>query len=210
MFILDGTERGFLQKKHEEAIRMSEIQREVGTWAWKNFGEKAGGINPHVGMIEEVGELAKAILKKDQGIRGDAKKHDSDAIDAIGDIMVYMMNFLNSARLDVLELYAATWAHRLSVSHRYPKSENEMSEFRKDGVRVAANCISNLHTPKQILEYRSLSDIDLLHNLVSTLGVISMSYGYGLLEVLEKTWDIVKKRDWVADSEKGGGYTHDT
>lgn len=81
---------------------ITEIQKAVGEWADKNFPseESRGRLRCALGVAEESGELAHAVLKRDQGIRGTAKKHDADAKDAIGDIVIYLMDFCHRAGWD--------------------------------------------------------------------------------------------------------------
>jgi len=51
-----------------------------------------------LGCLEEAGELAHADLKQRQAIRGDSAKHISDAQDAVGDLMVYLMGVMSFAK----------------------------------------------------------------------------------------------------------------
>lgn len=71
---------------------LHQLQREVGEWAEKNFGKQIP-TRPFLGVVEEVGELSHALLKKDQGIRGTAEEHDAGICDAVGDIMIYLADF---------------------------------------------------------------------------------------------------------------------
>jgi NTP pyrophosphatase (non-canonical NTP hydrolase) len=76
-------------------INLKELQGKVGAWSKKNFGEQGGDHGAMVftlGVNEEAGELAHAILKRTQGIRGTREEHDAAAQDAIGDINVYLMD----------------------------------------------------------------------------------------------------------------------
>jgi len=63
-----------------------------------------------VGAVEEMGELARAILKNAQGIRGfdDKKKFLESAGDAIADILVYLTQLATSLRLDIGLLFYET------------------------------------------------------------------------------------------------------
>jgi NTP pyrophosphatase (non-canonical NTP hydrolase) len=81
---------------------ISEIQKLVGEWADRNFpsDENHGRMYCALGVAEESGELAHAVLKREQGIRGTAEKHDDDAKDAIGDISIYLMHFCCKAGWD--------------------------------------------------------------------------------------------------------------
>jgi len=66
-------------------------------WLEHNFPQQ----QPHdalLGLVEEVGELAHAHLKMEQGIRGmdDEIRFRTDAYDAIGDILIYLASYCNT------------------------------------------------------------------------------------------------------------------
>jgi len=87
---------------------MDLIQVEHWKWTEKNFpGQVADDC--FLGVVEEVGELAHADLKKKQGIRGDAAKHDADARDAVGDIMIYLMGYCSKREWKMSEVLQDTW-----------------------------------------------------------------------------------------------------
>lgn len=48
-----------------------------------------------VGCIEELGELAHAHLKQAQKIRGTDTEHEKNAMDAIGDITIYLLGVMS-------------------------------------------------------------------------------------------------------------------
>lgn len=100
--------------QNREEFSLREFQREVAEWSTKNFGD---GPYWHkmLGVVEEVGELAHAFLKLEQGIRGSEGKHIEDAQDAIGDIFVYMADLCSRRGWDMTDLVQTTW---LRVSKR--------------------------------------------------------------------------------------------
>lgn len=82
------------------------IQKQVHEWRKYNF-PNSGDLHQFLGVVEEVGELSHAILKMAQGIRGD--KHEEEARDAVGDIMIYLMNFCSENGWDLEEIIEETW-----------------------------------------------------------------------------------------------------
>lgn len=75
---------------------INKFQRNVGKWNAYNFPNKVGGDEPFLGMVEELGELAHALLKLRQGIRGmNPVKANALAKDAIGDLHIYTNDFCN-------------------------------------------------------------------------------------------------------------------
>lgn len=85
------------------------IQLEQREWATKNFGDKPSW-HPLLGAVEELGELAHAFLKREQGIRGTTESHTEDIRDAIGDITIYLLDFCNREGLDLQSIIQDTWA----------------------------------------------------------------------------------------------------
>ena len=60
-------------------------------------------------MGEEVGELNHAYLKLSQGIRGSEEKHRESIEDAVGDILIFLVNFCSHLGIDVSTALQKTW-----------------------------------------------------------------------------------------------------
>jgi len=71
-------------------MRISEIQEKMVEWLQHNF-PNSGWQDQFMGVVEEVGELSHSLLKQKQGIRGTYEQHEADAIDAVGDIAIYLL-----------------------------------------------------------------------------------------------------------------------
>ena len=198
-FLLTNPEKELMEHNIGIGREFSKIQREVGSWAWKNFKEKASGMNPLLGIIEEIGELSKAILKKDQGIRGTPEKHDRDAVDAIGDIMIYLMNHLNVVHLEIAPIASTMYLGRIDLS---TDNFGTIEDVRKQLVVLVARLIPG------ISDLESKSNGSSVGSLMMYLDVMARTYGKSLIEVVTDTWSIVSKRNWVEDSMVGGGHTH--
>lgn len=82
------------------------MQAEHQLWVEHNFPRQKPH-QPFLGIVEEVGELAHYHLKNEQEIRGVSI---DDAIDALGDIFVYMLSYCNSNRIDLEAAITSTWA----------------------------------------------------------------------------------------------------
>jgi NTP pyrophosphatase (non-canonical NTP hydrolase) len=66
---------------------------------------------PLLGIMEEVGELAHAHLKNEQGIR----RMDPDLayvkkVDAVGDIIIYLCSYCTASGIDLASAVEKTWA----------------------------------------------------------------------------------------------------
>jgi len=104
-------------------LNFNKLQQEVGEWSRKNFPNNTPN-NPFLGMVEEVGELAHALLKADQGIRGTAAEHEEAAMDAVGDILVFMADFCERKGWSMQEIIEEVWDR---VKHR------DWTKNKKDG-----------------------------------------------------------------------------
>jgi len=78
-------------------------------WSLRNFPERKPH-QPLLGAMEELGELAHAHLKEEQGIRTD-EDHEGNAMDAIGDIVIYLMDYCNQRGFLFSGIIETTWAH---------------------------------------------------------------------------------------------------
>lgn len=98
------------------------FQSQVGRWAEGNFG-KTPAYRPLLGAVEEMGELAHAQLKKEQGVREGEERFEIDASDAIGDILVYLAHYCAVTGLSLQEAVDTTWAKvRQRDWKKYPKT----------------------------------------------------------------------------------------
>jgi NTP pyrophosphatase (non-canonical NTP hydrolase) len=91
-------------------MHLAELQREHRQWIDDNFPNQLPH-QPLLGLAEEVGELAHAHLKGEQGIRG---MNDKEAclnakIDAIGDIVIFLTSYCNANSIDLERAVAIVW-----------------------------------------------------------------------------------------------------
>lgn len=82
-----------------------EAKKAIAEWAIENFGVEQPAHFPLSGVGEEIGELTTSVLKRAQGI-GDAEKYqgrvgDEAEMDAIGDIFIYLMDFIHRSNIDI-------------------------------------------------------------------------------------------------------------
>ena len=109
---------------------LNEIQLEVEEWATEKFGERLTAENQLQGMNEEMGELAgwsleqivpvlhmmrqlgrvnHHDLKRSQHIKGSPEWHDEKIQDALGDIVIYMMNYCSLKGWKLDDIIYETW-----------------------------------------------------------------------------------------------------
>lgn len=95
------------------AIDLDLMQDLHKKWTDKNFPNQIAD-DCFKGIVEEVGELAHADLKKKQGIRGTAEELDAEARDAVGDIMIYLLGYCTQRGWKLSEVLQDTWGKVVS------------------------------------------------------------------------------------------------
>jgi NTP pyrophosphatase (non-canonical NTP hydrolase) len=90
-------------------LHLSQLQSERRVWVEKNF---PGNLEIHsvLGMVEELGELSHAFLKREQGIRGLAEKHTAAIKDAVCDLIIFSCGIADAEGFDLGEAMYETWA----------------------------------------------------------------------------------------------------
>lgn len=100
------------------------IQKQLEDWRNKNFGYHSHSwMENYMGMVEELGELTHARLKGMQGIRGTEKGFREDEQDAIGDILIYLLNYCNTRGFNVGKILDQTMNEVLARNwKKFPKN----------------------------------------------------------------------------------------
>jgi NTP pyrophosphatase (non-canonical NTP hydrolase) len=93
---------------------LADLQDEHREWLRHNFPDQRIH-QPLLGIMEEVGELAHAHLKHEQGIRG---LSDQDLAfvkkqDAVGDIVIYLASYCTANNIDLDKAVRLAW-HEVS------------------------------------------------------------------------------------------------
>jgi len=104
---------------------LRKLQNEVRPWATRNFGKrKREAWKPLVGLMEEVGELSHAHLKQVQRVRMD-EDHEAKAKDAIGDIVIFLIDYCDLRGWDIQQLVEQTWRKVKQRDYRKLKPKDE-------------------------------------------------------------------------------------
>lgn len=88
------------------------IQDEQCEWALSNFGTRdpvEHSDHALFGIMEELGELAHAHLKSKQGIRGTPEELEIEAKDAVGDVLIFMLDYCTARGWDMQTILEETW-----------------------------------------------------------------------------------------------------
>ena len=87
---------------------MNNLLNQITDWQDANFP----GADPYqslLGMMEELGELAHAHLKGVQGIRHTENEIREMKIDALGDILIFMIHYANQHDLSLIDCLERAW-----------------------------------------------------------------------------------------------------
>jgi NTP pyrophosphatase (non-canonical NTP hydrolase) len=90
------------------SLTLKSLQHQQAEWSERNFPDQ----KPYqclLGLIEEVGELAHAHLKMEQGIRTN-EDHLGMKKDAVGDIVTYLAGYCTSNGLNFEECVWNAWS----------------------------------------------------------------------------------------------------
>ncbi len=90
-------------------MNLKKLQEEHKKWIEYNFPNATSDMQ-FKGVVEEVGELSHALLKREQGIRGSKEQHERDIKDAIGDIIIFLSGLCIKENLSLEECVFDTWA----------------------------------------------------------------------------------------------------
>ena len=172
-----------------EISKINLIKDEIQVWANRNFPTTKFE-HCILGMHEEIGELCHAVLKEYQGIRkedfGAAKK------DAIGDIAIYFLDYLNRSNLELLE----------------PGSLKNSFYYEEDLIKLIDFLSLQVSSLRGKLLYYLQNEESDPTKVVNTAFIVSLYnlcdlLGYDFLEILQETWNGVKKRDWIIYPKNG-------
>lgn len=89
-------------------MNLRTLQLECDAWRQRNFPNYTAD-HQLFGMVEELGELAHAHLKQQQGIRGEDKLHEHNAQDAIGDLIIFLTGYCSARGWDLQKIVQETW-----------------------------------------------------------------------------------------------------
>jgi hypothetical protein len=152
-----------------------ELAEQVGAWSQKNFGDQLPH-RPLLGIVEELSELDDAL-------------HDFDVEqteDAIADAIIYMADYHHRRGWK----FSATWKGRHLVT---PASG--MTTYL---VRSLAH--SHLKSEQNIRGGSAVQDEKVKEACSAALGYLERVAAFmdqDLCAVIQKTWEVVSKRDWT-------------
>src|SRR4051812_46355062 len=108
-------------------MNLIQLQHDTQMWREKSFpAEHRTAPLQALGVCEEAGELAHAVLKMEQGIRGEREDHLLEAEDAVGDICIYLMGLCEALGLSFESCIAGAWSQ---------VQQRDWSQHKNDGTK---------------------------------------------------------------------------
>jgi len=169
-----------------EPESLQDLQVCLYDWQCYNFGDDQDNDLTMLGIYEEAGELCHAQLKLEQNIRGDTKGHEEGMIDAIGDMMIYSMNYLSG-----MGAKFPSFASRKDVKVAGEDDQKIVRASVKSAFRLAAKLDGKDGDERKVR--------DVLHQL----DYLCALKGWDLEKVVRGTWKLVSQRDWKMYPDTG-------
>lgn len=85
-----------------------DVQGEVNAWVERNFGHD-NEMATVVGLVEEVGELSRAVVKRSQGIRGTREEWDVELRKEAADVFIKLCDVASFYGFDLHDAVAERW-----------------------------------------------------------------------------------------------------
>ena len=162
------------------------IQLEVAVWNEFNFPNNTKE-NCILGIVEEIGELSHCILKQNQGIRKESSTEEK-LQDAIGDIVIYALNYCNYCGIDIMEA--------LDSMH----SDDHENISILDCITDMCFQIDSLTRDSSIIGEVTIGGI------IRNLYMLCEHKDYCLLDITNTVWDEVSQRNWHEFPNNGKTY----
>lgn len=175
--VTDSVSARLYPSPSEQEPFFARLQREVGEWSQKNFGDQLPH-RPLLGIIEELCEFGESMTDQQR----------VDVIDAIGDITIYMADYCHRRGWSMAEIWAKRWVVSpknlplpvLSLirwcAHSHLKGEQNIRGGTEKHDRKLMTTLGHV-----------------LSGLETTSRFLEVDY----LAVVIGTWSKVSKRDWV-------------
>jgi len=162
---------------------LHDLQESLYDWQKYNFGEQD---NERVlmGMCEEAGELCHAHLKLEQGIRGTPEELEAEMRDAVGDIMIYMLNYMSGL------------GHKLALF--VPREDVEKAT---DQTLVRKSVLTVYRLVGKIVE--EPENVSRIQHLVVSVLYLTALKGWDLETIIRETWSAIGQRNWRDYPETG-------
>ena len=163
---------------------LRETQKKLYTWKQRNF-PNSGAYEQCVGLIEELGELAHAHLKGSQNIRHTPAEIVAMKQDAIGDMVVFLLNLMSD--LDC----------KVGLEDDCNGVQNTHFRLLLDLSETVGLISTELNRPNPS------SCLMWCHHLIKELGIYCISEGLDFDDCVNGAVEITLARNWVRFPKNG-------
>lgn len=199
---------------------MDRIQKEIGEWSQKNFGDQKsnvaaintsndgllpvplGHLAPLLGIVEELGEFTTGRVREDH----------EEMRDALGDMFIYFCDFTYRSTADAsLEI---AYGHAEDVIMTLALTKGGYAyPMRHLAIMLGELCHVTLKTHQGIRKFKDINYASDQYHLAAGrfLGALCVAClsleekyedeGFHPMTVLEETWNRVKQRDWKKNQD---------
>lgn len=179
------------------------LQSEVGRWVQKNFPESPAH-HQIWGLVEELGELTHAMLKSQQGIRGDAEKHTAAGKDAVADSIIFFMSACTLHNWTAQEVLRSATPEEFQATFSIPPKRSAFAHtiFHLAHLVTQLEDAASAPTALECDAYTSGAQRSALL-YVSGLAATCTKMGWSLQDIIEDVWPNVRQRDWTKNKVDG-------
>lgn len=173
-------------------ISLHELQRQHEPWATKNFGPNRPATQPLRGITEEWGELMLALEGND----------NEAAADSLADFLIFAVNYCNAKGWDAHALWIMEPQRTFSFLDSFSRERMFMRVIQYLGRLNHSDlkCEQKIRGDKDHHESEGKSALAWLFVLARDFADMLR---IDLLDVTEKTWREVSKRDFTKNSKTG-------
>jgi len=166
---------------NERVTSIADIRKQLEVWNDYYFG-KQPAYRSLLGCIEELGELAHAQLKMEQGIRNVTIL---DKEDAMADFIIYLLNYCNTTNYNLFEEDITTQYNKIGT------------EIYTDNL-YSVDCIFRIQTKlSNIVLFGNIPKQDNISKIIAwTIRYCDLE-GIDFKQKLFDTWERVKLRNWI-------------
>lgn len=174
-------------------ITMQQIQQEVEAWTMKNFGSSSERLDlitdrifqahSFMGMVEELGELFEPANVEDE-------------IDAIGDVVIYSLDFCNRMGFDILDDVNIGFGllKHVAQDHTMNNCEHKVNLF--GDLANLSHHLLKYHQQIRLEENHLPAIQEGLYNFYIDLYQYCLYIELNFENAVIQTWNKVKQRDW--------------
>lgn len=174
-------------------MELAQLQVEVQEWASRNF-PNATPWQPLIGMGEELGELAGAMLDRTM----DGERATTLMKDAVGDIMIYMADYCWRNGIQ-LEAYVSP-ARSVESEPFYI-----LAAIARDIGKLDHSHLKLVQGIRGTADFHTANKQGHIRDIVSDLETFcEKALVCSLASCIDATWGHVKQRDWLKNNKDGG------